>query len=421
MIKLLERTTQLDRPDRPDVEFLFADGNDRLDSRINWTHGLTCTVTDRDRVLQTLSANQPRHDYNPATGDPRGGLVEAAKAANLVTQPEDFSHADWTKTRCSISADAKLAVDGNVTADELIEDNTASNTHRLNYPITKAAAAITYTWSVYAEANTRDEIWLEVDDNVTARQAEARFDLINGTTSEAASNGGGFTAVSSKIEDAGGGIYRCSLTYTTNSETINNLFIGLHNGVSHIYSGDGVSSAYVWGADLDESAFPTSYNGTAARAEDNLLISDISQIYADTGITVSSEFIWWGGTTAGIVSFTDGSVNNVINSFVGSDKKFRVEVVSGGVTQGNIVFDQVLTAGQSYKAAWRVGPNDFEVALEGAVSGLADTSITMPVGMDELSLSKINGTFSVNGRRHHKRLAVYKSLFGDSNLAELAA
>ena len=54
--------------------------------------------------------------------------------------------------------------DGATTADTLIEDATASDTHFVHQDITKAASALDYSMTVFVKVNERTELFLSLSD-----------------------------------------------------------------------------------------------------------------------------------------------------------------------------------------------------------------------------------------------------------------
>jgi hypothetical protein len=209
-----------------------------------------------NHAFQSNSAQRPTLGRNPFTG-----------TRNLLTFTEQFNDAVWTKTRTSVSVNTTAAPDGTTTADTLVEDTTASNTHVLNRILGSPLAAATYTYSIYAKAAGRRyiELILIVDPASTNVRYATMFDLQTGTittTSSASSP----TATANAIQAADNGWYRCSITIGNPS--------GLRVDVSHAlsdtptapalavapaYTGDGVSGAFIWGAQLETGSTATAY------------------------------------------------------------------------------------------------------------------------------------------------------------------
>ena len=92
-----------------------------------------------------------------------GLLIEPA-ATNLLKQSQTFATSTWTVSRATVTTNAAVAPDGTMTANALVEDLTANNTHLVLATSSKSAAALPYTFSIYAKADGRTRINLQLDD-----------------------------------------------------------------------------------------------------------------------------------------------------------------------------------------------------------------------------------------------------------------
>jgi hypothetical protein len=224
------------------------------------------SVARRLRTAYTGPAIRVRRSSDNAEVDigftPDGDLDSAALSAfvgleNLLLRSEEFDNTFWTKNRASIAANDTLAPDGTMTADRLVEDTSASLSHRFYSLTTAVTANSTHTFSVYAKANTRSWIYLRISEQ-TGAGVGAYFDLTNGTIGAQQS---GITAI---ISDEGNGWYRCAITHATPQALITP-YVGLANANNgEIYTGDGTSSLFVWGAQLNTGTTAKTYVATTA-------------------------------------------------------------------------------------------------------------------------------------------------------------
>ena len=230
----------------PSLDLRFADNKSLVDavtgaSLVTFTRASSGTYTDSAGVLQTASTDVPRFDHNPTTGESLGLLVEEQRT-NLLLRSEDFS-TTWVRFNVNASSNAILAPDGTLTADKLTE-NDADNFHRIRQGIT---SGVTGVFSVFLKAAERTRVNLGTSDiNLIAGFDLSAGSVVSGTGS---------------IEPFGDGWYRCSIsaTFTTSGP-----FLLLRNSSSEFYTGDGTSGIYLWGAQLEAGAFPTSYTPTLA-------------------------------------------------------------------------------------------------------------------------------------------------------------
>jgi hypothetical protein len=200
--------------------------------------------------LVAAGVNQPRFEHNPITRESLGLLIEDART-NLITQSQRFDLSPWGTVGASVRANSIVAPDGTVTASRLIEDTSVNTTH--NIVVTGLmASGTTYTYSVYAKADSRS--WLLISPG--GSWGYGWFNLSNGTVGSVGPGG------SSAITPVGNGWYRCSITATAASSGNILLYATTGNGVVN-YTGDGTSGLFLWGAQLEVSLNATSYIATS--------------------------------------------------------------------------------------------------------------------------------------------------------------
>jgi hypothetical protein len=277
---------------RPTLDLDFANSK-TLDPRITFTRSSGGSYVGADGLIKYAGVNEARFDHNPVTGESLGLLIEEPRA-NLLPYSELFNAAPWIAGNLSAaSTTATAAPTGTNTAIRITENTAASAFHFLSAILTKAASAIQYTFSVYGKAGER-ELAFSMANGTTG--AVARFNLATGVITQAAiAYGGGFTAQGATMTSAGNGWYRCTLTFTTDATTGLTAQISLYNTTlaTNVYAGNGNSGLFIWGAQLEAGAFPTSYIPTQAsavtRAADNASITgtNFSSWYNQSEGTVS--------------------------------------------------------------------------------------------------------------------------------------
>lgn len=349
------------------------------------------------------AATTPRISYTPATLVALGLLTEQ-QLTNLLTYSEQFDNAAWIKTQSTVTANGATAPDGSVAMDKLVE-NSATASHFTHQ--TRTGLNETVTFSVFGKAAERTRFKLEMS-NFSSASCGAYFDLSTGTVVATDAANADYTAPSAKIESFGGGIYRCSVTVTKGSvNTTNNAVVILVNtGTNTSYTGNGSSGLFIWGADLQASAFPTSYIPTVAsqvtRTADSTAVtsSNFTGIHSATAGTLYAEFNLLAATgTQPIVSLDDNTANERIELYVtGTTLKFRV--IDGGATQCDITIGTV-AANTFYKAAVAWAANDFAGCLSGGTVQ-TDTAGTLPT-VDRMRIGSDQAGNYQNG--HQKRTA----------------
>jgi len=226
-----------------------------LDSRITFARALnTATRVNNNGYVETVNADLPRFDYDPITLACKGLLIEESRA-NLFLQSENFS-ATWSTGNASISPDNVVSPSNLLDADTLIPANgVALSSCFVQQSITKAASAITYTYSCFAKANGFNGLGLYIRDLANAgNRATVTFSLATGAITVAAAAVGTWTAASAAVTPFGNGWYRLSLTFTSSTET--SILARFYADDSTIPTGDGVKGVALWGAQLEAGAFP---------------------------------------------------------------------------------------------------------------------------------------------------------------------
>jgi len=275
-------TTVLNYPEvRPTLDLNFA-RTKTLDPRITFTRASGGSYVGADGLIKYAGVNEARFDHDPETGESLGLLIEESRT-NLLLRSEEFDNASWNKGNSTVSANSAAAPNGTLTADRLVEAATSS-AHSV-FSNFVAPGAVPATLSVYAKAAERSEVGLQIFDGASV--GTAVFDLASGTIA----SGSGL------ITPAGNGWYKCSKTATPPTGTSVRAFIITALGGVISYTGDGTSGIYIWGAQLEAGAFPTSYIPTAAstrtRAADNASITgkNFSDFYRQDEGTVYSSYI----------------------------------------------------------------------------------------------------------------------------------
>ena len=376
-------------------------------------------ITNYIPALQTAAAGVARFEHNPVTGESLGLEIEEQRV-NLSLRSDDLANATWVKVNSSISSNAVIAPDGTLTADALVEDAT-NNTHRLYQQVT-IAANTTATLSAYVKrgAGSRNlYVQWNFGDGIFAT-----FNLGTGVVIGTSTTGTG-SLVGATITSVGNNWYRITLSgiaSTTNANPFAQFYLtnsSTHDGSPASYTGDGFSSAYIWGAQLEAGAFATSYIPTVAsqvtRSADaaSMTGTNFSSWYrADEG-TVYSEAS--GATingSSGIYSISDGTGNNRIVSGFGSSMLF---VGVSGTTQANLaVGSDTVNTYSKYSGAYKT--NDFGFTRNGATVS-TDTLGTLPIVTTLYFGAGATGVTSLNGTI--KKVAYYPKRLTNAELQGL--
>jgi hypothetical protein len=217
-----------------------------VDQRIQFTRASAATVTDALGVLQTVRDNKPRIDFDAATGECRGLLIEEQRT-NMFAHSENINTATWAQfVEAIVTPNAIIAPNGTQTAFK-VTANTVNYPHGVGQTFGPTNLA-TYTVSIYAKKGELDAFRIFA----WYGGAWVAFNLTSGTVT---STSGGVT---SAISSVGNGWYRCSMTWTASgSDGIR--FSLSDNYPNDYWAGNGTSGLYFWGPQVEPGTFATSY------------------------------------------------------------------------------------------------------------------------------------------------------------------
>jgi len=376
-----------------------------------YTPTTTAPITNYVPVLLSAANNVARFDHNPVTGESLGLLIEEQRT-NLFQRSEEFNTL-WAATRSSVTANTIVAPDGTLTGDKLIEDSTASNTHTVDQFLT-VVTNTEYAFSCYVKAAERSHISLfafhAASGTNNTENVVFNLSTLAVVSQTTAANRNTITAV-------GNGWYRVSAVVKNQIDTGTNFSIRLaDNTGATSYTGDGTSGLYIWGAQLEAGAFPTSYIPTVA--------SQVTRS-ADAAIMTGANFSSWYAGGAGtlfvdtlfppivdnVTRFTSEiSVGTTSEVFATATFSASTRFRAGAVSSGGI---GTLTANQPYKFAYSFENGGQSASLNGAsvVTGVL-TSTAQPdrltIGATRNNSSHINTTI--------KKLAFYPKRLANDQL-----
>jgi hypothetical protein len=160
---------------------------------------------------------------------------------NLLTKTEQFDDAVWTKTGMTVTANATTAPDETTTAELVVPTAVSSAHHVVNAGFSSAAiVGQSYTMTFYAKAAGYS--WVGI---LKPGQTITSFNVTNGTVGNVST---GHT--NATIQAIGNGWYRCSVTETSWLSGNGGRIYCMNNDNAGIFTGDGTSGAYIWGADF---------------------------------------------------------------------------------------------------------------------------------------------------------------------------
>lgn len=389
-----------------------------------YTPTTTAPITNYIPVLQTASAGTPRFDHNPVTGESLGLLIEEQRT-NLCLYSEQFDNAAWSKARASISANATAAPDGTTTADKLVEDTSASNTHQA-FRSTSVSAGTPHTFSVYVKADGRNFVGVRYENSGSTEFYQVNVNLTNGTATTASV--GSPTGTSFSVTSAGNAWWRVSVTTTTSNTGFQSVVYLQSVQGSNNYTGNGFSGVYIWGAQLEAGAFATSYIPTVA--------SQVTRA-ADSASMTGTNFSSWYNPSEGTL-FAQASQPTIFNSSrtaasVNDNSIQRFNIyrqaaggINGFVTPGSgaIIPGVAALANTQWKAALAYTPTTGYVATNNSViqSSVVSGAHTISLGvLNNLCIGNISTVASEHFCGTIARIAYYPRRLTNTQIQALTS
>tara|TARA_A200000159_G_scaffold127947_1_gene123696 strand:+ start:554 stop:2488 length:1935 start_codon:yes stop_codon:yes gene_type:complete len=324
-------------------------------------------------VIEVLG-DKPRIDYSDSLTEP--SLLLEPQSTNLFKESNNVSAISSTKID-----NQAISPDGLKNASLYIESTSTASHGAIKSAILPTQASITYTLSVFAKAKERNLLRLNIYAD-GASNIEDNFDLINGTV----------PGNDAKIEDYGNGWYRCSMTKTvTNSGGYN--FAAAYSGITtnqYYYQGDGKSGLYLYGFQLEQLSYPTSYIPTAGSTVTRLgetanNAGDVNVFNSEEGVLYAEFATISKNYNFATIQLSDGTNNNGVRIFpVGlGTNNIQVQVDSGG----SISFVSTSTNNdptQYNKIAVKYQKDNFSFYINGTQHA-TDSSGNAPVGLNIFS------------------------------------
>ncbi|WP_336654206.1 phage head spike fiber domain-containing protein [Leclercia adecarboxylata] len=213
-----------------------------------FTRSTTGTYFDKSGAMKLADINEPRFE--------KTGLLIESQATNLYINSEIWG----VGSNVTVTNNAGVSLRGDNTM-ALVLDNATNGEHFIDDRNIAVTAGTVYCYSVYVKAHTSPR-WLMLR-TTSNPAASVYFDPSNGAFS--GTTGSGAAYLGRGFEDLGNGIYRVWMTITAVASQVTSFRLQLASSAgSGVFAGDGASGLYVWGAQLEEGSFPTSYIKTSS-------------------------------------------------------------------------------------------------------------------------------------------------------------
>jgi hypothetical protein len=271
-------------------------------------------------------ANLPRLNY-PINSDGSVGcpsLLLEPQRTNLALYSEQFDNAYWTKFNATITENNAVSPDGTSSADRLVLTSVSAASQTMSRQAAIVTSTTTVTFSTFVKYVDKQYIQLVFAGSFSSQFAN--FDLINGTVTAG-------TYVGANVQNYGNGWYRISIT-TTGLNTNCLPFIWALDtalaGRAADSTSTGTSAYLLWGAQVEDGSYATSYIPTlgaaVTRLADSCSKTGISSLIGQTEGTlfVEATDLFASGTRTIALLYTSGSAFYQV--YINASNQVRVDV-----------------------------------------------------------------------------------------------
>jgi len=287
------------------------------------------TRVNKDGLIEQVATDVPRLDYSDGSCP---SLLLEPTSTNLAGYSEDFSQG-WSAGNSTVTTNQTTSPGGDLTADKFIPTNT--NQPRVERAFTVPATNTTFTFSVFVKKISTPYVAIALFDG--SDNIDAIFNLdtkaVVSSSSEDAS-----------IKEMNNGWFRISMTQTVLSTDTDNIWKILNSNGSSAFVGVIGEETFIWGAQLEElpylsSYIPTPTNSSASRSAETFSNDFSSQPTVANTNTVVLKFIPMGFSTDfyELLRFSDGTNEIALEGFQTNNYDvYGSGLVGGGMTAGSL-------------------------------------------------------------------------------------
>ena len=411
---------------RPSLLLDFANSR-QVDPRVTFVRASAATRWNAAGSLETVPAGVPRIDHDPATGKCLGLLVEGART-NLRANSRQPS----ASTGTVLGTSTAIAPDG-LAVTSIEDDPATSGEHYVNDLAVAVTTGRTFVQSIFVKAmpGAERQVVLRVAGNVAGSQSLA-FNV-----SDAACSATSAPSYPFGIQKCLNGWWRLWTQYTAIGDFATAVFrVQVYKNNSGGYQGEAGKGLFLFGRQVEEGSFPTSYipagASVATRADEfaGLLGANFSNWYRQDEGT----FVFEGAPSSidpgygpGLFAVGDATLsfesrNGIyLNASRGTGVLSGSLAVAGASQIGTNTVTGTFAAGVSKKTAFAYQTDNTVGATDGVLA-VVDTLCTIPKGLTGLSLGELSagwsgGTSRLNG--HIRRFAFYPKRLADAELRKI--
>ena len=300
----------------------------------------SATVINKEGLIETVGSGEPRIDFKDNT---KGALLLEPSRSNVITYSEDYNNSNWTTLASgeTIVSNSIISPDGTLNADTLEGDGTTTNVYvRQDVSLN---TSVDYTFSIFAKKGTNDFIAISAEGFSGATNTLLIFDLNNSIVTDGTGN----------IENYGNGWLRCSFTIPISTDGTGRFLIyPAYNGTTRGFptsSDANGQNIYIYGAQLEQGSYATSYIPTSGQANGVTRVADVCNNGANDQVINSTEGVLYfegkidDNSVSKMISISDGTLANRLTIEYSQyiNNAIAVQLFSNSVSQ--LLFNNIIS------------------------------------------------------------------------------
>ena len=376
-----------------------------INADFDFTRNTTSTRVNSSGNIESVAANLPRIDYLGGTGH----ILLEPQSINLVPYSQTIT--EFSQTNATLFDNQTISPNGTQDAGGATKLGVNAN-DRIRETISVSNSTV-YNISAFVKNSTIavggvSTISFRVSGGTLFRKG---YEWGASGLSFSSSQDSG-TRTNEILEDYGNGWYRIGFSFTTDGTS------GIFEIDLDRQNGSDTTTLFIWGAQLEEQSFATSYiptsGSTVTRSADVCNNSGSSDLINSTsGVLYAEIAALADDNTNRILGMSNGGDfnNSVLLRFSSASNRIQAQVRLGGVYQCSLNYD-VTDATEFNKIAFKYKQNDFSLFVNGAERA-TDASGDVIAGLDVLDFD-ISNTNEFYGKV--KCVAVFKEALTDEEL-----
>ena len=380
-----------------------------------FTRGSSATRINSQGLIETVASGVSRLNYPLIDGVVNGCPSHLLEPIRTNFQKQSEYASGWTAEGAALTNNEEISPSGELNASKITA--IATNASHKGYP-PFASGLVNgglYSATVFMKSDGYDFGYIR--DGYSGRYVI--FDLVNGIVSSQSSATG-------NISYFGNGWYRCFAsmnTVATNFRMDTGILETSSQNPSTSWLGNGTSGIYIYGAQLEEGSYSTSYIPTTTAAvtrsaETANGAGDASTFNDSEGVLMAEISALANDLTYRGISLGDGTASNVLRFYYENiSNRLTANIKSSGTTIATLIYNfSDITI--SSKIALKYKQNDFALWVNGSKVDSFNSGVT-PLNMNKLQFDTGTGGDDFYGNT--KQIQYYDSALNDSDLETLTS